>query len=295
MRRWERHLARSKVALLLLINLVALLGGKYVALITIFKAEMFGDAIAVTKAPKKKAVKNHLNRTRHDPPSSPYVDNHKRYFFPHRVRPGETLSQVADAYGISIDTLRAMNRLEDRDSLQVGERLLVPQERTFSMFQPEPSFETTGGRALLLAAQQQLDRRAHPQAKGQADFLWPVEGLLTSLFGTREDAMGGGFTQFHAGIDISVPSGTPVRAAQEGIVVFAGYSGAYGKMVKLDHMSGFSTLYAHNSRILVHVGQMVKGGQVICLSGSTGRSTGPHLHFEVHQEGWPEDPLQYLH
>jgi murein DD-endopeptidase MepM/ murein hydrolase activator NlpD len=86
-----------------------------------------------------------------------------------------------------------------------------------------------------------------------------------------------------------------VRAAQEGLVVFAGYSGAYGKVIKLDHLNGFSTLYAHNSRILVHVGQMVKGGQVISLSGSTGRSTGPHLHFEVQREGWPEDPLEYLH
>jgi len=122
-----------------------------------------------------------------------------------------------------------------------------------------------------------------------------VEGLLTSLYGTREDAMGGGFAQFHAGLDISVPTGTPVRAAQEGLVVFAGYSGAYGKVVKLDHRNGFATLYAHNSRILVHVGQMVKVGQIISLSGSTGRSTGPHLHFEVHQDGWPEDPLQHLY
>jgi murein DD-endopeptidase MepM/ murein hydrolase activator NlpD len=107
--------------------------------------------------------------------------------------------------------------------------------------------------------------------------------------------MGGGGTQFHAGIDLSVPTGTPIRAAQEGIVVFAGYNGAYGIAVKLDNQNGFSTLYAHNSRILVHVGQTIKAGQVISLSGSTGRSTGPHLHFEVHKDGWPVDPLQYLH
>jgi len=106
--------------------------------------------------------------------------------------------------------------------------------------------------------------------------------------------MGGGGTQFHAGIDISVPTGTPVQAARDGTVVFAGYNGAYGKAVKLDHPNGFSTLYAHNSRILVHVGQNVKAGQVICLSGSTGRSTGPHLHFEVHKDALPVDPLLYL-
>jgi len=106
--------------------------------------------------------------------------------------------------------------------------------------------------------------------------------------------MGGGWAGFHGGIDISVPSGTPVRAAQEGTVVFAGYNGAYGKVVKIDHLNGFSSLYAHNSRILVHVGQLVQGGQVISLSGSTGRSTGPHLHFEVHKDDWPVDPLPYL-
>jgi murein DD-endopeptidase MepM/ murein hydrolase activator NlpD len=106
--------------------------------------------------------------------------------------------------------------------------------------------------------------------------------------------MGGGGAQFHAGIDVSVPPGTPVQAAQEGTVAFAGYNGAYGKVVKLDHPHGFSTLYAHNSRLLVYVGQTIAAGQVICLSGSSGRSTGPHLHFEVHKDGWPVDPLPYL-
>jgi murein DD-endopeptidase MepM/ murein hydrolase activator NlpD len=294
MRRWERHLARSKVVLFLLINLVALLGGKYLVLITIFKAEVFGDAVAFAKAPKKKALKTHLSRSRHVAPPSPAVDHRHRRFLPHRVRPGETLWQIAEVYGTRVSTLRVINRLEDLEYLQAGDVLLIPNERIFSIFQPEPSFNP-GDRALFLSAPRYLDRRAHSQARGRDSFFWPVEGLLTSLYGTREDAMGGGFTQFHAGIDISVPSGTPVRAAQEGLVVFAGYSGAYGKVIKLDHLNGFSTLYAHNSRILVHVGQMVKGGQVISLSGSTGRSTGPHLHFEVQREGWPEDPLEYLH
>jgi murein DD-endopeptidase MepM/ murein hydrolase activator NlpD len=91
-----------------------------------------------------------------------------------------------------------------------------------------------------------------------------------------------------------VPTGTPVVATQSGLVVFAGQHGAYGKAVKLDHAQGFSTLYAHNSRLLVQVGQRVKAGEVICLSGNTGRSTGPHVHFELHKDGWPMDPLPYL-
>lgn len=294
MRRWERHLARSKVAVFLLINLVALLGGKYIALMTIFKIEVFGDAIALAKVPKKKALKNHLNRVRYPTLPSPIGESDKRRFLSHRVRPGETLSQIAERYGTSAESLRVINQLEDPDHLQAGDKLLVPNEAAFSMFQPEPIFSPPD-RALFLGVQRHLDHRTRAEVKGQLGFIWPVEGLLTSLYGTREDAMGGGFAQFHAGIDISVPTGTPVRAAQEGIVVFAGHSGAYGKVVKLEHRNGFATLYAHNSRILVHVGQLVKGGQIISLSGSTGRSTGPHLHFEVHQDGWPEDPLQHLY
>jgi murein DD-endopeptidase MepM/ murein hydrolase activator NlpD len=85
-----------------------------------------------------------------------------------------------------------------------------------------------------------------------------------------------------------------VVAAQRGTVAFAGYNGAYGKVVKLEHAHGMSTLYAHNSRLLVYVGQSIEAGQVISLSGSTGRTTGPHLHFEIHKDGWPVDPLPHL-
>jgi murein DD-endopeptidase MepM/ murein hydrolase activator NlpD len=146
----------------------------------------------------------------------------------------------------------------------------------------------------VLALQRHVERRNQVPVNAQHRFIWPVEGQLTSPFGERAHAMGGGGTQFHAGVDISVPTGTPVQAAQAGTVVFAGYNGAYGKVVKLDHPHGFTTLYAHNSRLLVHVGQRVNAGEVICLSGSTGRSTGPHLHFEVHKDGWPVNPLPHL-
>ncbi len=303
MRHWEHHRTRSKVALLLLINLVALLGGKYLALITIVKIELFGEAIAFAKAPKKKLPKAHLNRAQRSHPPPPAVT----WSFPmlaaesprsrerlHVIRSGETLSEIADAYGVSVDALRRGNRLPPTGHPLVGETLRIPTTTGPETIAKSPQSSTTSEAAHLLALQRHLERLPQTPPKKRHGFIWPVVGQLTSPFGERGHAMGGGGAQFHAGIDISVPTGTPVLAAQEGTVAFAGYNGAYGKVVKLDHANGFSTLYAHNSRLLVYVGQTIEAGQVICLSGSTGRSTGPHLHFEVHKDGWPVDPLPYL-
>jgi murein DD-endopeptidase MepM/ murein hydrolase activator NlpD len=303
MRHWEHHRTRSKVALLLLINLVALLGGKYLALITIVKIELFGEAIAFAKAPKKKLPKAHLNRTQRSHPPSPAVT----WSFPmlaaesprsrerlHVIRPGETLSEIADSYGVSVDALRRGNRLPPTGHPIVGETLRIPTTMGPEASAKSPHASLTAEAALLLALPRHLERLHQTPPTKRHDFIWPVVGQLTSPFGERGHAMGGGGAQFHAGIDLSIPTGTPVLAAQEGTVAFAGYNGAYGKVVKLDHANGFSTLYAHNSRLLVNVGQSIEAGQVICLSGSTGRSTGPHLHFEVHKDGWPVDPLPYL-
>jgi murein DD-endopeptidase MepM/ murein hydrolase activator NlpD len=304
MRRWEYHRTRSKVALLLLINLVTLLGGKYTALITIFKVELFGEATAYAKAPKKKLPKAHLHRLRREsiPPrkgtpteATPGGKQRSGDARLHVIRRGETLSDIAAAHGIDVEALQRANRLSNASHIIVGETLrLPPTEGSRELAELNQTFHSSD-RSLFLGVQRHLDRRTHAPAKAGLEFIWPVEGDLTSPYGERHRVMGGGGTRFHAGIDLSVPTGTPVQAAQEGIVVFAGYNGAYGKAIKLEHQHGFSTLYAHNSRILVHVGQTVKAGQVICLSGSTGRSTGPHLHFEVHKDGWPVDPLQHLH
>jgi len=112
---------------------------------------------------------------------------------------------------------------------------------------------------------------------------WPLQGLITQYFS-------GG----HTGIDIGIPTGTPIRAADSGYVVFTGYSGGYGKLVSINHGNGLVTNYAHCSAINVTEGQQVDRGEVIALSGNTGRSTGPHLHFEVTSGGSFLNPLNYL-
>ncbi len=116
---------------------------------------------------------------------------------------------------------------------------------------------------------------------------------LSSVFGYRGDPLLGTH-RMHAGIDIPGPSGTPVQASAGGIVRFAGTAGGYGNMVEIDHGGGLRTRYAHLSRILVHSGDPIARRQTIGLMGSTGRSTGSHLHFEVRANGMASDPLAYF-
>jgi murein DD-endopeptidase MepM/ murein hydrolase activator NlpD len=116
---------------------------------------------------------------------------------------------------------------------------------------------------------------------------WPVSGPVTSPFGWRWGRM-------HEGIDIAVPTGTPVHAAAAGVVIYAGWMDGYGNFVILDHGGGIATAYGHNTSVAVAVGQSVSQGQVIAYAGSTGHSTGPHVHFEVRVNGSAVDPLGYL-
>lgn len=116
---------------------------------------------------------------------------------------------------------------------------------------------------------------------------WPVTGPVTSGFGARWGRM-------HEGIDIAVGTGTPVHAAAAGTVVYAGWMSGYGNIVVIDHGNGLSTSYAHNSSLVVAHGATVGRGFVVALAGSTGHSTGPHVHFEVRVNGVPVDPLGYL-
>lgn len=128
---------------------------------------------------------------------------------------------------------------------------------------------------------------------GTGSMMWPVNGTVTSGFGWRIHPILGRRV-FHTGIDIAAASGTPIWAADGGTVVYATWVSGYGNTVALDHGGGISTLYAHQSSVAVSYGEKVKKGQVIGYVGSTGYSTGPHLHFEVRVNGSPVDPMGYL-
>ena len=137
-----------------------------------------------------------------------------------------------------------------------------------------------------------MDARNYPSGTLPAGEL-PVNGRISSDFGLRRHPISGEM-KFHEGIDIAAPTGTPVRAVADGTVVFSGKAGGYGNMVVVRHAGGVETAYAHNSRNLVRAGQRVASGQTISLVGSTGSSTGPHVHFEVREDGEKINPHIYL-
>jgi murein DD-endopeptidase MepM/ murein hydrolase activator NlpD len=134
-------------------------------------------------------------------------------------------------------------------------------------------------------------QRAGLKARGSGAFIWPLQGRITSRYGSYRRYMRG---HFHTGLDIATTYGTPVYAADAGEVIFAGWWDGYGKAIVIDHGRGLATVYGHLSRIYPAIGATVAKGQTIGLEGSTGYSTGPHLHFEVRKNGKPVNPMPYL-
>ena len=171
----------------------------------------------------------------------------------HRVKRGEYLSKIASKYKVNLSRIRNANRILS-NSLKVGQELFIPEGK------PLPSFRF-------------IDKKL---------FIWPLRGRnrLTSRFGWRRSPISGR-RQFHPGLDIGAKYGTRIVASASGVVVFAGRKGAYGNILILRHRKGYFSAYAHCSRLLVRRGKYVKQGRLIARVGSTGISTGPHLHFEV--------------
>jgi murein DD-endopeptidase MepM/ murein hydrolase activator NlpD len=150
-------------------------------------------------------------------------------------------------------------------------------------------FDQSGGQLSVLESMmynQQLQLSALPTGR-------PSRGYITSGFGTRSDPFTGGRAH-HLGIDFNANTGDPVLSAAGGVVIYAGVKSGYGNVVEVDHGNGYTTLYGHNSRLVVRAGDIVRAGQQLARAGSTGRSTGPHVHFEVHVNGRPVNPRKFL-
>lgn len=185
-------------------------------------------------------------------------------------------TEVSVAYGLK-------RSLEGPDNIGTEGRLLPTVAETFD----EYNF-------LRSASISQLARRANPLFhSNMLPNIWPVEGRLMSNFGNRSDPFSSEGA-FHTGVDISVPAGTRVKAAADGVVAETEWAGHYGKLIILDHGNGISTYYAHLSRFNVVPGQWVRRGEILGLSGATGRVTGPHVHYEVRRSGTAVNPHPYL-
>lgn len=200
---------------------------------------------------------------------APGPDDRPRY---HTVRKGETLWRIARDYGTTVDELVHANRIEDVTEVPVGTRLFIPPSRGYVRKGSADRYNGT-----------------HPKgSSGTVKLSWPLEGRLSSRYGLRDRV-------HHDGIDIKAPPGTPIRAAEAGRVIHSDNALAgYGNLIILKHPGNVSTVYAHNRRNLVKVGDFVQKGQVIGEVGRTGRATTHHLHFEVRRDGRPRDPLQFL-
>ena len=202
------------------------------------------------------------------------------------VQFGDTLLKIAQRSGLTLAELLRLNPGLESARLVAGSQIRLAQSAP--LLRPLLGVNPLGSGGLSWPEQPDLGE-PRPFNGTSSAFIWPTDGVFTSGYGWRWGRM-------HKGIDVANNVGTPVRAVQDGVVAFSGWDdGGYGYLVKITHQDGTMTVYAHNSSLLVREGQFVQQGQTISLMGSTGRSTGPHLHFEVRPAGRAAvNPLNFL-
>lgn len=229
----------------------------------------------------------------------------------HVVQRGETLSHIAREYGVSMDTICGSNNLTSYDWIREGTRLKIPSKDGM-LYEMEE-----GARLVKIAQKYEVSLESIlqendfqnpdfiatntvlfiPDAKPKniiRGFMWPTSTrLVSSGYGWRRNPFDRRSRQFHQGIDIRARYSW-IRSAMYGRVTYAGWLGGYGNTIIVAHPGGYRTLYAHLSRINVREGQHVRQGQIIARSGNTGRSTGPHLHFEIRKNGRHINPYTKL-
>ncbi|WP_031514212.1 M23 family metallopeptidase [Desulfofalx alkaliphila] len=232
----------------------------------------------------------------------------------YRVKPGDTLWDLANRHGISVARLAAANGLDSESRLYVGQAIDLPGGQTSHTVKAGESIIAISqnyqvpvqellrvnrisnpdylqvGQTLTIPAAGAGPKAAAAAASGSTAMPffamdWPVKGRISSPFGIRDEG------RPHHGVDIAADQGALIRAAQGGRVAYCGYYGDYGYTVIIDHGGGIRTLYAHCSALLVNSGQYVQKNDPIARVGNTGRSFGPHLHWEVQYQGVPFDPL----
>jgi murein DD-endopeptidase MepM/ murein hydrolase activator NlpD len=231
------------------------------------------------------------------------------------ARPGDSLASIAKRFGLYMDTIISANGISSSRAIKPGMALRIPNINglihktrpgdSLSSIAKRYKTDTTRivdandlGSSQLLSGQSlfipgaRLPPSEVSQALGQR-VAWPLRGPLSSFFGYRADPFTG-VRRFHAGVDIVTNSGSPVRAAMDGRVSDSGYNANYGNYLILNHADGYQSLYGHLSAAIATTGSKVSQGDLIGLSGNTGYSTGPHLHFGLFRNGLPINPLKYL-
>ena len=229
----------------------------------------------------------------------------------HLVQKGDTLWGLSRKYKVPLKSIAQANRIKLTKQLQIGEKLLIPGTSTQGAWYFVKAGDTLWNisrrynvelkdlqrvNAISSPRHLQIGTRIRiPNGEDLSTFANPlrVPLVVTSKYGYRPHPVTGRY-QMHEGVDFRAATGTRVYASRAGKVIFAGRKGGYGKVVGIEHENDFTTWYGHLSRIRVKTGQWVSQGKVIGLSGNTGISTGPHLHFEIRYKGRSEKPTQYL-
>lgn len=220
----------------------------------------------------------------------------------HKVEPGQTLYRISRLYDLDVHELMAANGISDPRTLSVGQELIIPRApppAPASTPVVVPGAQQTGAVATVSESSGDIPEQSSSPApapkkqeavvlpKGEGVLEWPLRGVLYARFGHKG-------RERHDGIDLAAPSGSPIKTARPGTVLYAGEQKGYGLIAIVDHGDDLITLYAHNRDLRVRTGQKVREGQVIATVGESGRTSGPHLHFEVRKGGVPQDPLRFL-
>ena len=208
--------------------------------------------------------------------------------FYHEVAPGENVYRIGLRYGVPTKVLVRANRIDDVTDIRPGARLWVPLAAATGGSSGRGAPASSASRARPARASEARRLARLDASRGSSlSFTWPMRGKLTSRFGRRHGRP-------HDGLDLAAKQGTPIRAAEAGRVIHSGRLGDYGRAVIVKHAGNYRSVYAHASKTLVRQGQFVEKGQRIALVGSSGRSSGPHLHFEIRRRESPRDPMLYL-
>ena len=240
----------------------------------------------------------------------------------YRIKRGDTLSKIAAANGVTFDTLISVNKIQDARSISIGTTILIPNqpgvyyqvkrrdsmtkiakyfsglpgvkktiaEETIELINDLDSRDVLAGETIFIPGGE-LTRNQREKVMG-LEYAVPVVGLVVSGVGYRMDPFHGTWS-FHPGVDIAAPYGTPIYAGKSGKITIAGWYGGYGLCVIIQHGNGYETRYGHMQKIYVKPGMYVSRNKLIGRVGSTGRSLGPHLHFEVRHRDRIINPFRY--
>ena len=228
------------------------------------------------------------------------IPNQEGIFY--TLKDGETVEEVAKRYRVSMSKIRLVNEGINTASLKANDEIFLPGAKPEALREtkpvklvntPKPEPKKAAKITAPVTAEKPAKLQRGEVAVRRSGFRWPVMGRINSPFGWRTHPVTRR-RDFHTGIDIKAGRNDPIRAAGSGHVVYSGWMGGYGKVLVIEHSNGQSTLYAHCSALLAGKGASVSSGQLVAKIGTTGRSTGPHLHFEVRNGSSPVNPIKYL-